>query len=58
MEINLSLISEDYIHLPISQKEKQFIDNNLKYKENNEKIEKIIRDEIKNNNFAFKNISK
>ena len=29
MEINLSLISEDYIHLPISQKKKQFIDNNL-----------------------------
>ena len=58
MDINLSLISEDYIHLPISQKKKQFIDNNLENKENNEKIEKIIRDEIKNNNFALKNISK
>ena len=53
MDINLSLISEDYLNIPISNKNEQIINKlNLEEKDieiKNEKIGKIIKEEIKNN---------
>lgn len=55
MEINLSLISEDFFNLNISPQNKEIINNLGKLNEENEKIEKIFIDEIKNNNIILKN---
>ena len=59
MEINLSLISEDYLNIPIS--DKTIKDLNNQEEENkieNEKIGKIIKEEIKNNALFLKDITK
>ena len=65
MEINLNLISEDYLQIPISNKNKEIIDDlekdekddkNMEIK--NEKIKKIIREEIKDNYLYLKNINR
>ena len=62
MKINFSLISEDYLHFPISNKNKEIMDNLEKHDKNmeikNETIKKIIREEIKNNYLFLKNINK
>ena len=62
MEVNLSLISEDFLDIPISHKTEQIL-NKLKdqkddIKTKNESIGKIIKEEIKNNYIFLKNIEK
>ena len=61
MEVNLSLISEDFFKIPISHKNVQIL-NNLRSKkddiETNKEIKgKIIKEEIKNNYLFLENIS-
>ena len=62
MDINLSLISDEYISLEISNKNKEIINNiNNKEEENtikNDKKEIIIKEEIKNSNIILKNYIK
>ena len=61
MEVKLSLISEDLLNLPVSEKNQQIIDKMVQ--ENNEetknkKYEKLLREEIKNNNLYLSEIIK
>ena len=59
MNINLSLISDEYISFEISNKNKEIINN--KEEENtikNDKKEIIIKEEIKNSNIILKNYIK
>ena len=62
MDINLSLISDEYISFEISNKNKEIINNiNNKEEENtikNDKKEIIIKEEIKNSNIILKNYIK
>lgn len=61
MDVNLSLISEDLLYFPISENKKEIIDNLVEQEKNdeskNKSYEKILREELKNNNFYLSEIT-
>ena len=62
MDVNLSLISEDLLYFPISEDKKEIFDNLVDQEKNevskNKIYEKILREELKNNNFYLSEITK